>query len=401
MASVDEENRYREPDAGSTDLTQAISNPPVYANWAAARSNRPILETAEYRLFTDAWVTGEAKHGPYLFLNTVVRHQPKLIQPAIVLRIDLHMEFQPPDMTKTDADRYHAGSFPEEVAAISSLALGIRLRAGNLARSFVPRRDPKGIPREYDSNTIAGTVIRSHQEGVVVSSLAEGFHSLEALSILDQLPLLSAPDAVALIRAARLYQDALWLVESEPELAWLLLVSALETAANRWGRGISESAVERLQDSKPKLHEMLEGAGVPGLVEKVAEEIADTLGATRKFKGFVMEFLPPPPAERPPMIACQLSWDPTNIRKILGVVYKYRSKALHEGTPFPYPMCSPPFRDTDWAVPSEVPIGIATSAGGGTWLAEDTPILLHVFEYIARNSLLGWWRRSGATVARQ
>jgi len=35
---------------------------------------------------------------------------------------------------------------------------------------------------------------------------------------------------VALTRAARLYQDALWMIESEPSLAWLLLVSAIETA---------------------------------------------------------------------------------------------------------------------------------------------------------------------------
>jgi hypothetical protein len=35
-------------------------------------------------------------------------------------------------------------------------------------------------------------------------------------------------------RAARLYQDALWIVESEPNLAWIMLVSTVETAAKEW-----------------------------------------------------------------------------------------------------------------------------------------------------------------------
>jgi hypothetical protein len=29
--------------------------------------------------------------------------------------------------------------------------------------------------------------------------------------------------------------------------------------------------------------------------------------------------------------------------------------------------------------------------GGGVWKAEDVPILLNTFEYIARNVLLNWW----------
>lgn len=34
-------------------------------------------------------------------------------------------------------------------------------------------------------------------------------------------PTLEAKQAIALVRSARLYQDALWLVESEPNLSWL------------------------------------------------------------------------------------------------------------------------------------------------------------------------------------
>ena len=40
---------------------------------------------------------------------------------------------------------------------------------------------------------------------------------------------------------------------------------------------------------------------------------------------------------------------------------------------------------------SEKPFGYATEAYGAIWIAKSTPMLLHTFEYIARNALLKWW----------
>ena len=347
----------------------ASIGPPVYANWVAASRNHPVLETDEFRLLTDAWVSGEEKQGPYLFLNTVVRPQAGLVQPAVLLRVDLHLEFPTPDMTRTDAERYHGGTFPEEVAALSSLALGIRLKAGNMTRSFVPGGDPKGTPLEWGTNPVAAALLDNQGRRWVVPGPAEGLHPLDALSILSELPRLSAAGAVALVRAARLYQDALWLVELEPELGWLMLVSAIETASNHWGRAIKESASDRMRDSKPELYKLLEDAQIPELLDKVAEQIADSLGSTRKFIGFVMQFLPPAPEKRPP-VGFQFRWDQKEMKKVLGVVYKYRSKALHEGTPFPYPMCSSPFRDRSWEAPSEVPVRHCNERGHGDMARE-------------------------------
>ena len=54
-------------------------------------------------------------------------------------------------------------------------------------------------------------------------------------------------------------------------------------------------------------------------------------------------------------------------------------------------MCKPPFRQESWEAVAEKPIGLAMSYLGGTWLAEDTPMLLHTFEYLARKALLSWW----------
>src|SRR4051794_14623716 len=50
-------------------------------------------------------------------------------------------------------------------------------------------------------------------------------------------------------------------------------------------------------------------------------------------------------------------------------------------------LCSP---ERDEPV-CEMPFFLAASTRGGTWVAEDLPTHLHVFEYIVRGTLLKWW----------
>ena len=106
---------------------------PIYLNWLAALKGKPALGVFEYPLFTDARITEEMTEGlgPYQFLNPVaLREGPGLVRPAIILRAELHVKFCPPDLKKTDYEQYHGGSHTDEVAALSSLALGIRLKSG-------------------------------------------------------------------------------------------------------------------------------------------------------------------------------------------------------------------------------------------------------------------------------
>jgi len=79
------------------------------------------------------------------------------------------------------------------------------------------------------------------------------------------------------------------------------------------------------------------------------------------------------------------------MKKLLTLVYNYRSRALHGGRPFPAPMCEPPMIFGDTNVPAERPLGITMSTRGGTWRAKDVPLCLHMFEHIVRGALLNWW----------
>lgn len=192
-----------------------------------------------------------------------------------------------------------------------------------------------------------------------------------------------------LVRAARMYQDALWMSESQPALAWLLLVCSVETAAEHW-RKVKETPVERLlASSVSKAVNILEEAGGMELVKRIAALFAPYIGATKKFVDFTLYYLPKPPDKRPPVFA-QFNWDTSNMERALKKIYGYRLKALHSGTPFPIPICDPPMKHgSEFA---EIPPGLAASACGGVWVADDIPMLLCTFEYIARNALLNWWR---------
>jgi hypothetical protein len=363
--------------------------PSIYLNWKAANEGKPVLSTDEYPMLTDANITGEVTegYGPYKFINQVpIQNKPGLIQPVIILRLEFHLKNIVPDLSETNTEFFHGGGLTDEIAALISLALGVRFKSGGLTREFEPNGDPFGRPStDHQPNPVLSFGFR--YRGLILPGVVRS-HSLEQLKPLSKLMNITPRNIIALIRAARLYQDALWIAESEPALAWLMFVSALETAADQWRRQ-RESAIARLEASKPKLLTLLKETGVSDLPEKVANLISDSLGATKKFTDFVLEFQPSPPIKRPAGWGL-LDWSEKAMKKNLSKIYDHRSKALHGGTPFPFPMCMPPFILKEWEAYSEIPGG-AMSGMGGTWLPKDIPMLLHTFEYITRGTLLNWW----------
>lgn len=65
------------------------------------------------------------------------------------------------------------------------------------------------------------------------------------------------------------------------------------------------------------------------------------------------------------------------------------SRALHDGTPFPDPMCGPAIQGGRLV---EKPDSIATATKNAAWRSEDLPMLLHVFEHLTRCAIVNWWR---------
>jgi hypothetical protein len=378
----------------------AKSGPFTYRNWRAFDEGKSPEETHEWPLFSEAWFTGEARDlGPYSVLNAVAMAPRGHARAALVLRGGLCTGSRPEANGK---DTYHGAAHQEEVAALLSLCTGVRLRAGGETRWFKEGKDPLGHPRGFGGQV--DFVLP--EDRVMLPRAVRGFHGTpvalgegEEFALLRQFPTLDPETAGVLVRSARLYQDALWVAESEPHLAWLFLVSAVETAAHHW-RKKNRNHVERLADSMPELVSLLHEEGGDPLVAKVAERIADITGATKTFTDFALTFDPgPPPGHRIKFLA--VDW--TKLREALRLVYKWRSRALHGGTPIPAPMCFPPivngrewamFKDDPPGAISERPLGLGAGTGEATWSNEETPMLLHVFEHITRGALLRWWRET-------
>lgn len=368
--------------------------PSSYENWLRARHGEEVNHAFEVAFYTDARITGEESGagldlGPYELLNTVPTEEAfGLLRPHVILRYQDHSPAEPPlpDMTETDVSRYHGGTLTDELAAVLSLSLGIRLRPGGIIRHYWPVAGSLGSPRAESRANLPSLVVRGRAP--VIPTIL-GPRGLNEAELLQTLPDLRPADAVALIRAARLYQDSIWISDSEPALAWVFMVSSVEVAANHWFQRELDP-VETLRENKPELANKLSDKGSADLLASVADEFANTMKTTTKFIRFLIAHKPDPPAPRPHESG-QHRWSQTALRESFSKVYDHRSRALHDGTPFPLPMCGVPFKHQEWEAPSEIPTGLATHVEGGTWVREDTPMMLHTFEYIVRNALLKWW----------
>lgn len=374
---------------------------PSQLNWlnSLGVSDKDTVAVVEYPFYSDAHITDEFTDGlgPYSFLNTIPLHNaPGVINSPIILRAAIHLtqpvpqSVPPPDKFKTDESLYHGGDTVDELAALTSVALGVRIRAGDESRRFDPGQDTYGKPFDWRIKPKPIVHVQPNRLSLILPSVV-GTHPMSQLGIMKSIPRIKSDRYVNLIRACRSYQDALWIAESEPNLAWLMFVSALETAANDVYT-TDASPDERLRDAKPDLAELLEKHGGDELVHKVAESIAHTLGATKKFIDFTMQFMPDKPDQRPEHEFRQVKWSNSGLKNILNKVYEYRSRALHDGIPFPVPMLGVPFYASQDSPASEVPLtGLALHSRGGTWTPKDVPINLHCFHYITRGALLKWW----------
>lgn len=365
----------------------------VYDNWVAfnARSagggTSAGGDTMEHPLFTDVRLVDDAADGlgPYQLINALNEPDRHPELPGAFFRYSYYGESLHGPMDRTDFERYHGGSIEDEVAALVSLSLAARFKAGSASRWFKVGGDPKGRPWSIRQFKNDPSLVRP-LHGPILPGFG-GQRTLSNLPLLRRLAELTPAQSVALVGAARQYQEAVWAADSDPNLTWLLLVSAAEVAANQW-RAESEAPIDRLRASKPEIESLLIEENCEHVLPQLAVLIAPYMGATRKFVDFLLAFCPPPPLGRPP-VEVQVSWERASLSRSLAKIYDYRSRALHAGTAFPAPLCrAPHYTGTDT---EERPIGLAAGFLGSVWMAADLPMMLHVFEYIVREALRSWW----------
>jgi hypothetical protein len=277
----------------------------------------------------------------------------------------------------------------DEVASLISLGMGVRCRSGGVTRRWDIKQDPFGHPYEYDHRAPYLPPISDPRRPILPRTT-----DTVLLSDLDNLLAIFGSTtpraATAIIRAARLYQQAVWVAESDPNQAWILLVSAVEVAA-AFHVVNSQTSTEIINDLWPEMASVLKTIPDEHSAE-VARLVSPLVKSTSKFLTFLMAHLPPPPPIRPSE-TLRVDW--TDMPKSLSKVYNYRSQALHSGSPFPAPLLQAPL-NPDQGPPPEMPFGLAAGDGSSVWLAKDMPMYLHLFEYVVRGALIRWWQEAPA-----
>lgn len=100
--------------------------------WPAARPLRKACRSPPVGA-DDGWI------GPYRVINTsryATSSVPNRHRPALILGVRSHYDrpVEGPDWSATDTSAYHGGMLEDEVAALLSLLLGIRLKARGATR---------------------------------------------------------------------------------------------------------------------------------------------------------------------------------------------------------------------------------------------------------------------------
>lgn len=372
-----------------TKKTEIMRGPIAFLNWRAAIDDRLKNGAQEVPLYSDVPLWGEVNQelGPYQIFNNIVYESPRQ---AIYQNYTLYMEYflntdDLPKLDKTDVTGFHGGSIEDEVAALCSLEMGVRIKAGGIVRVYTQQDAPRGRPRIEEPGKVPYVPHARYRPRILPHTAVS--RSLK-IDLLKEYPKLAPRDASALARSARYYQEAIWIAESTPELSWLMLVSAIEVAASAWKQSLVGTNKELLEELNPKLCSVLKKAAGDTHVSEVADMLAHLLSSTKKFLSFLIEFLPPEPPNRPDS-HLQLKWSKGKLKEAFSKVYEARSTALHAGIPIPPLMCDPP-QDFEGRYP-EVPTSLGASTKGGAWTVDAAPMLLHTFEYIVRGSLLRWW----------
>lgn len=213
--------------------------PALYFNWKLKETNEQPVRIVEYPLYTDACkIVSAYSHlnNPYRLVNPDVITTKAICLPRIILQVE-EFNYLGRNIKKGKnfySDFYLINNIPDQVAVILSLILGIRIRAGNESRTFEDINSDRGKPfhRYVDLDPAQIKLIKD--KAVLPTILKnldnqDGSFSLQMLNtFLSSFSSLNVNQAELIIRASKLYRDALWIVDSEPQLSLILLISAIE-----------------------------------------------------------------------------------------------------------------------------------------------------------------------------
>lgn len=287
---------------------------------------------------------------------------------------DSESRLRPDKMSRRARQRifYHGGGAPEEIVALASLFLRRRLRLGPRVRW----RD-KPVMTDDTLRQLDDHLIRGRND---LAELEDWWGLLEGLKTELHMPF---------ILAARMYQQALVLIDDKPDFAYLNLVTAIEALSNR-----IPTVEPGVGDYDRELAMLIGQVGSSDLRKQLEERILEHLHQgeiSLRFCSFIVEHVDVTfwDADRPEQGFGLV--EPDQLELLMKRVYNQRSKTLHEGRSFPDWIFREPFQG------EEMPLGLGIASAGGVWAEEDYFPLPHFMERLTRHVLINFLRRNQVT----
>jgi hypothetical protein len=335
-------------------------------NILALKESSEGSHTEELQVLAYAENVGAATYGPYYF-GLWERGSKKAGEERwLILRItEKDLE---PDSWKMadDTGLYHRGGSAHELVALASLILRQRLRLGQLVR--------------WNDKPI----MLSAGKGLRAPQLIGGVRSLskleEGLTLAENL---SPAHHETYILATMLYNQALELIESNAELAYLNLISAVEVLAQH--HPVETPSLDSLDSRLAGLLDTVQ----QGPLRKQLEEaiLKRERFIRRRFVNFILDHIE------------QVFWDeaerpehgkvlPTELPELLDRIYDQRSRTLHSGQPFPPNSLGPV------ALWSEIDRSYGFSVGERKWEPDEFIPQIQFFERLVNHVLVVFLRRN-------
>ncbi|MGH9870650.1 MAG: hypothetical protein ACREAA_21140 [Candidatus Polarisedimenticolia bacterium] len=233
----------------------------------------------------------------------------------------------------------------EDLAALLSLLLRRLITVSAKVRISLPGEKPEEFPMPL-LNSIRRTVRRKRpsfvklgSEGLSVSSHVlppVPVHAGELHRLLSALPHLES--AAAYVRSARLYSQAVRLLDEYPDVSYVLLISCVETAADAYLPSWKPDS-DKMRESKKSMIQYAEGIG---LREEQWGKLADLAckdmrWTSERFQEFLIRYVPDSLWEDSEEFKSIEAFIPSKERfcEVLKLICRTRGRALHAGEAFP------------------------------------------------------------------
>ncbi len=342
-------------------------------------------QISEFEVLTRVYLHGELDLGcvylqlweipPPVYEKTTIR--------AAYLRTISYPSEKPWDNLPPKKEQYYLpGGLPNEVTVLMTLftrAHFVLSRSLKLGRLPLMKRFPGGHE-----------VARSNVDGQAINlkTVVPYFEMLKGLRLREK-PLteqdLKRRRVEPFMLAARLYHLALSLIDRDKTLAYVCLVSAIESLLHDYDpngvrlEDLNEEAASLIQATVPD----------PEQYRAIERALLKPLPLIKqRFKKFIIEHLSDEfwgDPTRPNNLAFRLK-DASQVEEYVGRIYDARSSTLHEGVPLPPSM----------ALDDEIPAGLGRFVGQKEWKEKDLLPSVRAFERLVHHVLMEYLRRESA-----